>query len=167
MSCAQRKFTYKERVQRESPMQINTNSSAQRRKYCGVSNLTHPCTCTPQWWCPRACCRVRRPMYLVERLSHRVEFLHVLFMWFWHEQRRLRQGKLPTIWIRRKKQRREEIRNKLHPYLYSSFLPTWCLLTISPCINNLISSVVLLDLDGRGLALYLCVVHLGRPGSCW
>ena len=63
--------------------------------------------------------------------------------------------------------KREEIRNKLHPYLYSSFLPTWCLFTISSLFNKPISSVVLLDLDGRGLALYLCVVHLGRPGSCW
>ena len=39
------------------------------------------------------------------------------------------------------------------------------LFTILPWINKLISSVVLLDLDGRGLALYLCVVHLGSTGQ--
>ena len=37
--------------------------------------------------------------------------------------------------------------------------------TILPLLNKLISSVVLLDLDGRGLALYLCVVHLGSTGQ--
>ena len=34
-----------------------------------------------------------------------------------------------------------------------------------PALNKFTSSVVLLDLDGRGLALYLCVVHLGSTGQ--
>ena len=39
------------------------------------------------------------------------------------------------------------------------------LVTILPLINKPLSSVVLLDLDGRGLAIYLCVVHLGSTGQ--
>ena len=61
---------------------------------------------------------------------------------------------------------RRKGRNYLHPYLSLVFSSHVVLFTILPWINKLISSVVLLDLDGRGLALYLCVVHLGRPGCC-
>ena len=46
----------------------------------------------------------------------------------------------------------EERVNNLHPYLLLVFSPHVGLLTILPYINKLISSVVLLDLDGRGLA---------------
>ena len=38
-------------------------------------------------------------------------------------------------------------------------------LTIMPALNRFTSSVVLLDLDGKGLAIYLCVVHLGSTGQ--
>ena len=60
---------------------------------------------------------------------------------------------------------RRKGRNYLHPYLSLVFSSHVVLFTILPWINKLISSVALLDLDGRGLAIYLCVVHLGSTGQ--
>ena len=107
-------------------------------------------------------------MYLLVRLSHREELLHVPCYVVLARAAAFKARGITNILDKKEEtKKREEIRNKLHPYLYSSFLPTWCLFTISSLFNKPISSVVLLDLDGRGLAVYLCVVHLGRPGSCW
>ena len=105
-------------------------------------------------------------MYLLVRLSHREELLHVPCYVVLARAAAFKARGITNILDKKEEtKKREEIRNKLHPYLYSSFLPTWCLFTISSLFNKPISSVVLLDLDGRGLAVYLCVVHLGSTGQ--